>query len=759
MEKIKAITSDIKIAMGKSLSALALTGLEEANKELLSQSGIRASSGKALHDEKEAIVERFSTLLASNFDELLGDDSHQEVNILDYGTLTLVEEDDLEAIIAMEGMIAHSRNCDIQQYLSFTTRLNTMFYGTNIDESNNPMDPEQIGAAFREAMRPVAMSSAEVLTVYRAFNSNVFHKLEQVLTEANEIMIKNGIVPDLDIEARNKKLQINKRSKRREKSDPTDRAFSDPGQSAATEAGSSQQLLSMMQNLMHGAVPQLVGAQGVAVPAGMTAVQLPTGQFPAAGYTMAPVGMQQNMMVGQQHVELVANDQLMSLLGEIQSGLTTNAIGGGAAETRGEVNLAESLGELLQQNNTKETLHAIDAQSSDIINLVTLLYEAIWSDETVPIPVKELIGRTQITTLKIALQDSTFFDIDDHPARVLINELATAGISWTDYDKLEQDPMYCKMQELVERLVSGYDADPDLLESLLEDFRAFKQQRLHSSDELENQFKDADERRNRLDELNEYAHAKISERVLDEGISPIVSNFLETLFQKFVVQVLLREGPAGISWKPIMNTIDVLLWTVQDERSEDDRERFIKVNPRLMVNLGKALDLAGVEKEAADSALKALQEVQEECFKPSRKPKIDSIDDDFDIFGDDPENISAAETRIEILPDDDEHLLEVSNYPIGIWLEFQAGSNHTIRCTLAARIDTIDKFIFVNGQGVKVVEISRMGLAGELKAGTVKVISEAPLIDRAMESVIGKLRENRNERVEEDNQEVTLEPK
>ncbi len=56
------------------------------------------------------------------------------------------------------------------------------------------------------------------------------------------------------------------------------------------------------------------------------------------------------------------------------------------------------------------------------------------------------------------------------------------------------------------------------------------------------------------------------------------------------------------------------------------------------------------------------------------------------------------------------------------------------------KIDTIDKYIFVNAHGVKVIEKSRMGLARELKDGTVKVISEAPLIDRAMETVIGKLR-------------------
>ena len=52
---------------------------------------------------------------------------------------------------------------------------------------------------------------------------------------------------------------------------------------------------------------------------------------------------------------------------------------------------------------------AVDHHSSDIINLVTLLYEAIWQDPSVPIPIKELIGRTQITIIKVALADVGFF--------------------------------------------------------------------------------------------------------------------------------------------------------------------------------------------------------------------------------------------------------------------------------------------------------------------------------------------------------------
>lgn len=73
-------------------------------------------------------------------------------------------------------------------------------------------------------------------------------------------------------------------------------------------------------------------------------------------------------------------------------------------------------------------------------------------------------------------------------------------------------------------------------------------------------------------------------------------------------------------------------------------------------------------------------------------------------------------------------------------MEFQGVEAQSIRCSLAGKIDMIDKYVSVNARGAKVIEKSRMGLARELKDGNVVIISEAPLIDRAIETVIGKLR-------------------
>ncbi len=723
MDNVERILNTVKEAMSIRLSELVSEALAEANMAIANEPAAKRSRDLNLLNEAPAILERFSRNIKANFDELAGV-VVKEVNVLDYGSLSLVEEDDLEAIIAMEGMISHARNCDIHEYLCFTTRLDTMIYGTRIDESNNPMDPEQIGEAFKEAVRPLGLVAIELLLTYRKFNQNVFHNLEKVLSEANSILIDNKVLPELDMAARSRAEQQNKRGARPQKIDPTDRAFATDVSSSTATAGSNQQLLSIMQKLMHGA------------PNSSNTAHTQAKNLAADG--MTPSGAQPGMMVGNQKLQVVANDQLLALLNKLQP-VADSAIQS-EVNTISSLNLSQSVGDLLQAESDSDTLRAIDRQSSDIINLVTFLYEEIWNDVTVPIPIKELVGRTQITILKIALKDSAFFDSADHPARVFLNELATAGISWTGSEKLEQDLMYCKMQELVARLLREFVDDLAVVEKLLEEFNSFKQEQSLLSNQREQQFLDEGERENRLDEIQQYALYKIEERILDQGIDPLVKTFLQTYFHKFVVQVILREGPGGISWRPVMNTIDVLLWTVNTEKQEGDLARFVKVNPRLLLNLGKALEVAGIEKPEAEKALGELQRVQELCFKKTvQQTSTDMQDSTIEPDGQVLQpGISSPQKN---LPDDDEHMLEVAKYPIGIWLEFQAQGDQTVRCTLAAKIDTIEKYVFVNGQGVKVIEKSKMGLARELKAGTVKVICEAPLIDRAMESVIAKLRD------------------
>ena len=95
--------------------------------------------------------------------------------------------------------------------------------------------------------------------------------------------------------------------------------------------------------------------------------------------------------------------QLMDILSKILQALELQTNRQPGAAISPEIN--KNLAELLEASTDEGMVGAIDVQSSDIINLVTMLYEAICADYSVsvPIPIKELIGRMQITIMKVAL--------------------------------------------------------------------------------------------------------------------------------------------------------------------------------------------------------------------------------------------------------------------------------------------------------------------------------------------------------------------
>ncbi|RON10286.1 thymidine phosphorylase [Pseudomonas brassicacearum] len=93
------------------------------------------------------------------------------------------------------------------------------------------------------------------------------------------------------------------------------------------------------------------------------------------------------------------------------------------------------------------------------------------------------------------------------------------------------------------------------------------------------------------------------------------------------------------------------------------------------------------------------------------------------------------------LAEDDAVLLQVDQLRLGNWVEFQEDDENTLRCKLAAIIQATGKYIFVNRTGLKVLERSRTGLALEFRRGTVRTLDDTLLFDRALESVIGNLRQ------------------
>ncbi|CAA0097590.1 DUF1631 domain-containing protein [Zhongshania aliphaticivorans] len=78
---------------------------------------------------------------------------------------------------------------------------------------------------------------------------------------------------------------------------------------------------------------------------------------------------------------------------------------------------------------------------------------------------------------------------------------------------------------------------------------------------------------------------------------------------------------------------------------------------------------------------------------------------------------------------------------VGNWVDFRQEDGRMLRCRLAAVINGIGKYIFVNRSGIKVAELNKEELQAALAEQKVMLIDDDRLFDRALESVISNLRD------------------
>lgn len=764
---MKEYLDKVKYATTKSLTRLIMKALDDARLQIEAQA-MRFVGAKLppIAEETPGITERFMTNLYNYFDELTTLVVKDEVEPDSYDNLSLVDHDYLEAMIAMEGMVKQLRDGEIKGMRSLLTRLETMYPNIRIDQTNNPLDPEQIGDCFNEAIKPLGFKAHYLLTIYREFNKTVFGAYNEIIKEANETLAEQGVLPDLDITARERELRKQKRDearaqlaaeqqlKKEEEEAELAARMKRPVAKKPVAPAEAPEATAAAPTAAPAAAPAAATAAPAAPAAPVMAQQAQAEMFSMmqtlvkglaenqAGNTLsATAGTEVSSDLAAEQEELRKQQQkLMSMLTDIQSTVISGAANNGSASNAG--NVAKSINESLKAGQSSGDIGAISTQSGDVINLVTMLYEAIWKDEALPVVMKELIGRTQISIMKVALADTDFFDNENHPGRALLNELALAGISWTQTANLAEDPVYQKVKSIVERLLEQSEPSKSFMQELINELHATRSEQTGTDLNLEKRVKESSAKN--PDDIHAYVKQKIHERVLKGYLDPAVKNLLDTHIHEFLVKLVMKEGPEGKSWKPVMSTIDVLLWTVQAEKQAGDKARFDRINPRLVDNLSKALEIGGASKTKITKIMRQVKQIQEFTFhqasagvKPPSK-QIASMADEIRLS-------TAGKKDIPALPRNDPHLRRIDKLPIGAWLEFRGNSGQRIRCALASKIDSIEKLFFANSEGHKVIELTRMRLAHELKANAVKIISEGTLVNRAMESVISNLKETAEE--------------
>jgi hypothetical protein len=653
--------------------------------------------------------------------------------------LALVDDEELEDSLAITNMISKAENRFTRELYAMGQRFAYIIGGGRVDESmaqQTPVSPAVLCGAFQVAMTNISVELPVKLVVYKLFDHHVMHFIGGLYDEINILLGKAGVIPKLTPKVRRNPISPALRRGDGGESQLAGESsyLSEPGQSAYTTPTEGEPYTGVsLQGEVFAALQHLLGVRRAGISGGSVSSSM---------MLTAPAGT----------VPVIDTGELLGALNAIQqSNVVMLPQGQRVAQPLSPEQMRERLvTDLRITQEGGQLTRALGDADNDTIDVISMLFEFILDDYSLPDAMKALISRLQIPMLKVAIIDKSFFSKKVHPARRLLNTLAQAAVGWNDSGDRTNDVLYNKIESVVKRVLNEFVDDPAIFADLDDEFSAWWQQEQRGAQIAEQRTNQVTRGKEQLRGAKQKVAEELNNRLHKAQVVPeAVMALLEDGWKDVLLLNYLRQGADSKEWHESLEMVDQLLWSVQPKSDYGERQQLLRGIPELLRNLRERLNSISFDQHKMARLFKELQNCHIGCLrggdpnltqgagtKPASELEIRFPDSQI-VSGD-----SALTQEVEDAAiSQDEAVQQAHELEIGSWLEIQDGSVKN-RVKLSWKSRVTDTYIFVNRKGMKAMELTAAGLANRFRAGAARLveISETPIIDRALEAMLTALK-------------------
>lgn len=590
----------------------ALTALESETRDTEAQALYRETRDKAL-SQREKIETQFRVRylrefqIRSNRARKIGND-FADIDLDDI-ELALVGEDDLEETLKFNAMTARLRQYCEEELIALDQRVGVLFGDAGLLSEDNPFSPQAISDAYKQTGAQLHADVDVRLVLLKLFDEFVLDEIRGIYRAVNTLLVQNSILP---------KLRGAGVRKERTKTPP-----------AAEPKGSEQDFFALLQNLMK-APAAAVPAAPVATGAPASAAMLPGAVQIAAGIPADPAadGGQPGAAAGYGGGGLPAGVGAVPLAlqgPELLSSLTRVQVGDLSAVTGNTVPLAAIMAEPGTTNVLRELkatslgsgMSHMDAMTLDI---VALLFDQLFDDPRIPIGVKGLIGRLQIPFLKVAIADKAFFSKKTHPARQMLDTLGEVAARLPE-DVNASNPTFVSLDAILQNLLENFEDDVGIFEEVREKLEALVDEEDQRIEEQALADEKQVEQQESLALAKTVAQTEIKVRLRASKPPQPVLEFLHKQWIKVLLLIQVKEGEDSEAWKRALETMDLLVWSVEPKGTREERREVVGRVPELLRRLTDALGAAGIEDAVRTNFIVELRKLHSEVITGNAAPR------------------------------------------------------------------------------------------------------------------------------------------
>ncbi len=740
----KALLSQCRELARSKLSRILAEALDKVENDLFAAA--EASTSRAEQQvlfEAMAQVKKYRAEIASSFDRHFIEIFERRVTSrraagmsqeLKLDELKLVDDTAVEEDLVISDLARKTKNrIDQEQMMGIRARFGHLLATDELEDSSNPLSPEAVFEALRLSCAKIPGDFAVKRSLLNAFQPYVAAGITTVYADVNRNLIAHHVLP-----------RIHHRVKRAADVGVQPRAGESPGGGAAAiSASQAMHLGQLLGNQPGVGASQLMNLQqlfsGFGVPVGGVSAPLAaSGAFDLsallAGVVSGPPAMraqvaralaQPSHYAFESALATPATPELIGSLTQLQANP-----GFGPA-----LSPAEFVGALDQQVRSQS--HPLDQLT---IELVTMVFDYILDDRSIPETIKAEIARLQIVAIKAAILDRTFFARRQHPMRQLLDRIAEAAAD-PEVATHDQSRFVTGLHGMVDYIVHHFTDDlkiftiaQEKLEELLRE-DALDRERAIAPTKVELAKK----------EEAEIAHttalAEIKRRVT-RRTPGFVREFLYHWWTKTLVDAYMKNREGDDSWTHRLGVVDALVWSVAPLKT-GEIQQLASMLPTLMRSLLRGMNAIDVPVEARHAFFNQLMQAHTATINAAKsqakgaasaapEPVAQAPAAEPEPEPEDPATGPVTNSGME-----DYYLHTAMALERGAVVEFVEGAGTPVRAKLSW-VSPQQTILLFTSSSAGARQLQPKALATLLREGKARVLeaSEA-LIDRVVSAMVG----------------------
>lgn len=621
--------------------------------------------------------------------------------------LSLVDKSEFEDWLTIKVMVTKADTQYRGDLLQLKMRFDKLAIG-NATGHHNPLGPALICDAFHQGVQHLKASRQVEKLCLRVFETSVLQALGPLYKALNDILIRHGVLPDLDLSK-----YLSERSPRPEPDKPrqqkpepttgeTAKADADPAPGAGAERPEPAPAVSSSRQAGQVSSTGFRNYSRAAQSAFATVRNL-LGTLSASRLSR---GDPEPVLFAPQASPLSAGE----FQRELQQ-LQAESVDAGSADT--------SLKDRVVERVKASGAHALDEEQQGTLDVVDRFFRSVVESPKLSETAQQQLRQLEVPVLKVVLRDRDFFDDQTSPVRGVMNRLAQLGVKGGRMNPVIQR----RVDDLIARIKTDFEQDTRVFESVQSELdQLIDRQNLVYRRNVE-RVAAAAEGSQKVSESKDAVKEALDQRLAGRKVPRAVVSLLNGGWRDLLSLTWIRQGPDSALWQDYLSVVDSLLMFGDD--------------PNCSMNLPELLRMIQDGLASISSNHMPSSQIRDELKQfLVRKPEapVELVEMPAATQPDE-RDLKKARREQQGLQ---RWINRAQKLRTGDWMRDQEKPDQPqyIRVVWIAR--GFSRFVFVNHQGMRVVELDLDDLARQMQQGIIVPDSlyERPLVDESIDRMV-----------------------